>query len=229
METHFHELDEQGYTVLVDLLTPRRVKEALRALEESYDEEHVSAHEPGTLRTFNLTARAEIFREIIQLPKLVSCMEYLLGTDYILSDMGARSPMPGIAAQSLHRDGGPFVPNPPYNVHTVLPMAAQSMFALSEFTAENGATRLIPGSHVRDIDPISAHPEEERLFVCAPGAVLVYDDRLIHAGGPNTTDKVRYSIQGFCCRSSGLPSRMNVVVRKPRPQKVGDTIDDKRL
>ena len=205
METHFRELDEQGYTVLEGLLTPRQVKEAIEALEKSYGEEHVSAHEPGTLRTFNLTARAEIFREIIQLPRLVSCMEYLLGSDYILSDMGARSPMPGRTGQSLHRDGWQFVPNPPYNVHTVLPMGAQSMFALSEFTAENGATRLVPGSHNRDMDSISVPPEEEHLFVCAPGAVLVYDNRMIHGGGPNTAENVRYSIQGFFCRSTNRP------------------------
>ena len=36
---------------------------------------------------------------LIQLPRLVACMEYLLGTDYVLCDMGARSPMPGIGPQ----------------------------------------------------------------------------------------------------------------------------------
>ena len=191
--------------MLEDLLTPRQVEQAIEALRESYREEHVSAHEPGTRRTHNLTARAEIFREIIQLPGLVACMEYLLGPDYILSDMGARSPMPGMTAQGLHRDGASFVPNPPYNVHAILPLAAQSMIALSEFTAENGATRLVPGSHNRDIDPASVPAEEERLFLCAPGTVLVYDNRMIHGGGANTTDEIRYSIQGFCCRSNTRP------------------------
>ena len=205
METHLQELDEQGYTILEDLLTPRQVEEAIKALRETYEEDHVSAHEPGTRRTHNLTARAEIFREIIQLSRLTACMEYLLGPDYILSDMGARSPMSGRAAQTLHRDGGPFLPNPPYNVHSVLPLAAQSMFVLSEFTAENGATRLVPGSHARDIDPALVSAEEERLLICKPGTVLVFDSRMIHGGGANTTDEIRYSIQGFCCRSTVRP------------------------
>jgi len=95
METPFRELDEQGYTVLEDLLTSLQVEKAIEALRGSYQESHVSAHEPGSLRTHNLTARAEIFREIIQLPRLVACMAHLLGSDYILSDMGARSPSPG--------------------------------------------------------------------------------------------------------------------------------------
>ena len=205
METHFQELDQQGYTILEDLLTPVQVEQAVEALKESYAEEHVSAHEPGTLRTHNLTARAEIFREIIQLPRLVACMEYLLGPDYILSDMGARSPLPGIAAQGLHRDGGYFVPNPPYNVHSVLPIAAQSMIALVGFTKDNGATRLVPSSHSRDIAPESVEPEEERLFTGRPGSALIYDNRIIHGGGANTGDETRYSIQGFCCRGNGRP------------------------
>jgi ectoine hydroxylase-related dioxygenase (phytanoyl-CoA dioxygenase family) len=127
-------------------------------------------------------------------------MEYLLGPDYILSDMGGRSPLPGVPAQRLHRDGGSFVPNPPANVHAVLPFAAQSMFALSEFTATNGATRLVPGSHLVDRDPATMGPAEEVLVLCAPGSVLVYDNRLIHGGGANTTQTIRYAVQGFCCR-----------------------------
>ncbi|HIM12324.1 TPA: hypothetical protein EYM26_16200 [Candidatus Poribacteria bacterium] len=202
MERHFRELDELGYTILEDFLTSKQVEEAILALEEIYECEKdvVSLHEPNTKRTFNLTSRAEIFRQIIQLPRLVACMEYLLGSDYILSDMGGRSPMRGVSSQGLHRDGGIFIPNPPYNVHAILPLAAQSMFALSEFTPDNGATRFVPGSHIRDIDLGAVHPGEERLFICSPGTVLIYDNRLIHGGGPNTIDEIRYSIQGFCCR-----------------------------
>tara|TARA_Y100000588_G_scaffold52500_1_gene49367 strand:- start:460 stop:1254 length:795 start_codon:yes stop_codon:yes gene_type:complete len=205
MERHFRELDEVGYTILEGVLTDGQVEEAIEELRKSYDEEHVSAHEPGTNRTHNLTARAEIFREIIQTPRVVACMEYLLGDDYILSDMGARSPKPGMEPQRLHRDGGPFVPNPAYNVHSVLPMVAQSMFALSEFTEESGATRFVPGSHCEDIDPATVTPEQERLFVAVPGTVLVYDGRLLHAGGSNNTGELRYAIQGFCCRSKIRP------------------------
>src|SRR5262245_37705893 len=206
MAVHYRELDEQGYTVLEDLLSPQQVEEAIAALQEIYErEKDVPAHEPGTKRSFNLTARAEVFRQIIQLPRLVACMAYLLGPDYILSDMGGRSPMPGVAPQRLHRDGGVFVPDPPRNPHTVVPFAAQSMFAFSEFTKENGATRFLPGSHNKEIDPASIRPEEEHLFTCSPGSVLVYDNRLIHGGGPNTTGAIRYSAQGFCCRKESRP------------------------
>ena len=191
METHFRELDAQGYTLLEDLLTPEQIARAIAALDATYEEDRVSDHERGSKRTHNLTARAEIFRDIIQLPRLVACMEYLLGTDYILSDMGARSPMPGMQAQSLHRDGGPFVPNPPYNVHSILPLSAQSLIALSEFTRKNGATRFVPASHLRDIEPQDVPPAQEELLLCQPGTALIYDSRLIHGGSAYTSDQIR--------------------------------------
>ncbi len=207
IQTHFQELDEQGYTILVDLLTPAQVEEAVATLKEVYEREKEVAqcHEPHTLRSFNLTARGEIFRQLIQLPKLVACMEYLLGPRYILSDMGARSPMPGLGSQRLHRDAGTFLPNPPFNVHEVLPVGAQSMFALTEFTAHNGATRFVAGSHNRNMDLSTIRSEDEALFTASPGTVLVYDNRLIHGGGSNTTNEIRYSLQGFCCRDNIRP------------------------
>lgn len=201
MTMHFRELDELGYTVLQDLLTPGQVEEAIAALQEIYEREKgMGAHERYTKRSFNLTARAPIFREIIQLPRLVACMEYLLGPDYILSDMGGRSPLPGAPAQALHLDGEVFLPNPPYNVHAILPVGVQSIFAFSAFTAANGATRLVPGSHLAERDPATVRQEEEHLLICEPGSVLVFDNRLIHGGGPNTSQEIRYSAQGYCCR-----------------------------
>ena len=195
MQEHFRELDEVGYTILEDLLTPQQVSEAVAALEEIYDREQavVSDHEPGTKRAFNLTARAEIFRQMLQLPRLVACMEHLLGPDYTLGDMGARSPMPGIAAQSLHRDGHDG------NMGSQSPMYAQSMFALSDFTEQNGATLYVPGSHRSQINPNDVTPDQEKVLLCSAGTVLVYDHRVLHAGGTNNSDQIRYSVQGFCC------------------------------
>lgn len=117
------------------------------ALQQTYEEKGIPSvpgsdprdHEPGSLRTHNLSARAPVFRRIIQTPEIIACMEHLLGSDCILSDMGARSPLPGMAAQGLHRDGGPWCPRPDRDPHTVMPLVAQAMIALSEFSVATGA------------------------------------------------------------------------------------------
>ena len=205
LQGHFDQLDQQGYTLLHNVLSREQIEEAVEHLSRSYEEEFVSAHEPGTLRTTNLTVRARIFRDLIQLPEVVASMGYLLGEDYVLSDMGARSPLPGIAAQGLHRDGGPVVPNPPENVHEVLPFYAQSLFALCDFTEENGATRFVPGSHVSTVAAADVPAAEVVDLVCPAGTILIYDNRLLHGGGANRTQEVRYSVQGFCCRRQVKP------------------------
>ena len=207
MTSHFQELDELGYTILENALTAEQVAAAVTTLREVYerDKDHTSDHESMTQRVFNLTARAEVFRQMIQLPEVVACMSYLLGDDYILCDMGARSAMPGLGAQGLHRDGADFMPNPPYDVHKILPLHTQSMIALSDFTLENGATRYVPGSHLMDIHPDDIPPEDEKQLICPAGTILIYDARLYHAGAANTSDKIRYAVQGFCCRKNIKP------------------------
>ena len=61
---------------------------------------------PGLLYSMNLTARDQVFRDIVQLPHLVTLMGHLLGQDYTLSDVVSLTPLPGNESQSLHRDGG---------------------------------------------------------------------------------------------------------------------------
>ena len=205
MQPHFQEIDELGYTILEDVLSQSQIDEAIEAVKLSYQEEHATEHEPGTMRTHNLSGRAEVFREMLQVPRVMACMAYLLGDDYILCDMGARSPLPEMKAQGLHRDGDDFMPNPPYKVHAVVPTFAQALFALSEFTAESGATRFVPGSHVKDLDSKKIPPSDERQFICKPGTCLIYDGRLMHGGAPNLTDEVRYAVLAFHCRARMKP------------------------
>ena len=64
---------------------------------------------------------------------------------------------------------------------------------------------LVPRSHLTGVDPADVPPEDESRLICRAGSVLVYDGGIIHGGGENASDEVRYSIQGFFCRSSRKP------------------------
>ena len=95
---------------------------------------------------------------------------------------------PGNAAQDLHRDGGiyPFrQPHPP----TIL----ATMWAGTDFTADNGGTRLAPGSHLWEHGR-KARDEEIVSAVMPAGSVLIYIGGVIHAGGANTGNTKRTGI-----------------------------------
>eukprot|EP01043_Picozoa_sp_COSAG02_P018724 COSAG02_NODE_881_length_16214_cov_5.907726_13_plen_115_part_00 len=79
------ELDKNGMTVIEDLLTPTQTAQALHAIQELFSDGHAEDQHKDIHYTMNLTARDEIFREIVTLPRLVSLESHLLGDDYILS------------------------------------------------------------------------------------------------------------------------------------------------
>jgi ectoine hydroxylase-related dioxygenase (phytanoyl-CoA dioxygenase family) len=106
-----------------------------------------------------------------------SCARYQLNLGHLL----ARGP--GAEAQYLHRDEEVWnlVPRP----HPELQLA--SLVALVDFTADNGATRLIPGSHLWDRSRGPADAEIVQAVMPA-GSVVIYLGSTIHGGGANTTE-----------------------------------------
>ena len=105
-----------------------------------------------------------------------SCARYQLNLAHIL-DRG-----PGAEQQYIHRDELVWihVPRP----HPELQVA--SVIALVDFTAENGATRVVPGSHRW---PWERMPEPHEFAVAAmpAGSAVIYLGSTLHGGGPNTT------------------------------------------
>lgn len=107
---------------------------------------------------------------------LPSCTRYKLNVGHVL-DRG-----PGAEPQLLHRDQ--LVWNDLPKPHPEIQVA--SVMALVDFTEENGATRVIPGSHKW---PLDRAPKEEEAIpaVMKAGDAIVYLGSTIHGGGPNTT------------------------------------------
>jgi len=118
---------------------------------------------------------------------LPSCARYQLNIGHLLQRG------PGAAEQWLHRDEAVWsdVPRP----HPELQLA--SVIALVDFTKDNGATRVVPGSHRwpdRDLSPgeqaarPAPQPEQISYAEMPAGSAVVYSGGTIHAGGANSTD-----------------------------------------
>jgi len=111
---------------------------------------------------------------------LPNCANYRLNIAHVL-DRG-----PGSEQQLLHRDELVWVHLP--KPHPEVQVA--SIIALEDFTAENGATRIVPGSHRWAQE---RQPEENEIAIAEmpAGTAVVYLGATIHGGGPNTSDARR--------------------------------------
>jgi ectoine hydroxylase-related dioxygenase (phytanoyl-CoA dioxygenase family) len=119
--------------------------------------------------------------ELIDAVFLDHCHEYWLNTGMVV-DIG-----PGEAAQRLHADEGlwPALAGPSYPENLV-----NCMVALSSFDEDNGATRLVPGSHRWSLEEKRVTPGIEAMAVPAEmraGSVAVFSGKLLHGGGANRT------------------------------------------
>lgn len=90
---------------------------------------------------------------------------------------------PGESAQTLHRDRGLWGGKIPRRIETQL----STIWAISEFTTANGATQLVPGSHLWEADR-EPQPDEIVPAEMKPGSVLIYSGTVIHGGGTNRTE-----------------------------------------
>ena len=159
-----------------------------------------------TRRIFNLIARGPRFRELVIDESVLATVEGILGEGFLLSGTTSMHIGPGETEQLLHADDGMISLPRPHPATMVT-----TMWALSEFTKDNGATRLIPRSHQKStIVPQSEDASDVVSAEMSAGSVMVLHASTWHGGGPNSTENVeRYglSIQfvaGWCRQQQNL-------------------------
>jgi ectoine hydroxylase-related dioxygenase (phytanoyl-CoA dioxygenase family) len=197
-------LDEAGFLILEDLMS-RELLDALRErVAELYDCEADRAgmefkQEPGCRRLANLVDKGTVFERVIAQPRVLACVEHVLGPRFKLSSLNARTALPGCDAQPLHADMGAIRDEQGYWV-------CNSVWMLDDFTPENGPLRVVPGSHrrrrlPRDVmaDPSGRHPDEVQVTGRA-GTVVVINAHLWHGGQANRAQTPRTAVHAFYCR-----------------------------
>jgi ectoine hydroxylase-related dioxygenase (phytanoyl-CoA dioxygenase family) len=196
---HLARIEREGYTVIEDVCTPaeadailaevRRLEERLGITFESNDFEG-----RYTKRVYNLLVYGALFEAIPVHPRVLPVVEGVLDSGCLISSLSSIAIHPGERAQPIHADDQ-LLPLPKPHVPTV----CNTMWALTEFTEPNGATRIIPGSHARDHSPAYGSEHESIAAVMRRGSVLVWHGSLWHGGGANHSDDVRVGIAMNYC------------------------------
>jgi len=201
-ESDRRQLDEQGWLALPGLMTAEQLA-ALRArIEELFEQEGSDSgsefkQEPGARRLANLVNKGRVFEEAILDPRVLACMEQVLGPRFKLSSLNARSANPHSAdGQPLHADSGAIADEGGYFV-------CNSVWLLDDFTPDNGATRIVPGSHrwrrLPHADFLEPHPEEQ-LVLGKAGDVVVMNAHMWHGGTANRTAAPRRAMHVYYTR-----------------------------
>ena len=204
-------LERDGHVVLRGLLDRDRISElerAVRPLLEATPHGRNDFEGAKTRRVYNLVAKTPLVHPLVEHAAVIDLVREHLGPPgFQLSIAQAIEILPGESAQQLHTDDLPFpIPKP----HQ--PVVLNTMWAITEFTKANGATRLVPGS-----ESATAPPSEDACVFAElePGSVLVWDGSLWHGGGANSTDTPRLGIT-INYNASWLRQQENQYLAVPR-------------
>lgn len=199
LEEHLTRLDEQGFTVVEGAIPSALIDELSDALAQVQAEHDIGYRETAfegtrTMRIYNLLAYHRAFEKIPVAPLVLSIAERVLDPELQLSSLSAICPGPGQQPQPLHGDSQ-LIPLPRPHV----PIALNAMWALTDFTEANGATRIVPGSHRFEQNPEYGSSYEAVCAEMPRGSILFWNSALWHGGGENRTDQRRDGIACYYC------------------------------
>jgi ectoine hydroxylase-related dioxygenase (phytanoyl-CoA dioxygenase family) len=196
---HLGRIAGDGYTIVEDAIEPDLLDgltEDLRRLETELGVEPANNTFEGTrtLRVYNLLARGRLYERIPVHPHVLPIVEGVLDPGCLVSSLSSINIGPGEDAQPIHADDQ-LIPIPKPHPPTV----CNTMWALTDFTEANGATRLIPGTHLADSSPNYGQHYDSIPAEMPRGSVLVWHGSLWHGGGANSTDQRRVGIAMNYC------------------------------
>ena len=197
-------LDDNGYLILQDVLSPGSITRMTLRLDEltrlEGDKAGIEVHqEEGANRLSDLINKDSIFDVCFTHSRVLASIAHILQDDLKLSSLNYRAAQPGSGLQRLHADWSEAVP--PWNFQV-----CNSIWLLDDFTADNGPTRVVPGSHnsgklpTEVMDDYMA-PHSNEIYLIAPaGTVVVFNSHTWHGGTLNRSLKLRRALHSYFCR-----------------------------
>lgn len=180
LQANCRELAMNGWTVIRDVATDnfnQRFRETILRLASNKGGSNM------------LLAKDPIFAEAIMKPKLLAMAEFSVGRGFLISQVAASVRPKGSPELGLHADNN-WLPAP-FPAHNML---LTGCWACDEFTKEDGATRLIPGSQT-----LRRHPRPDEIaeahgaiaVECPPGSVAMWDGNIWHGNWERQTEGER--------------------------------------
>ncbi|MBI2704917.1 MAG: phytanoyl-CoA dioxygenase family protein [Actinobacteria bacterium] len=199
VKAHARRIADEGYTIIERAIEPELIDglhaDLLRLEREMQIKPATNDFEGShTVRIYNLLVHGKRFEQIPVHPNVLPLVERVLDPGCLISSLSSISIDPGETAQPIHADDQ-LIPLPKPHPATV----CNTMWALTDFTAANGATRIIPGTHLSDQSPDYFGTYDSMPAEMAKGSVMVWHGSLWHGGGANTSGERRVGIAMNYC------------------------------
>ena len=194
-------IEDQGYCIVEDAVDEdlmRKIRNAVTRLEDENDVQPRGNRAEGfaTKRMYNLLAKDKAFWELPVHPNILPFAEHLLDEECLLSGTTCMHIGPGEVHQGLHSDDGLVSVRRPR-----IPFMVTTIWAFTDFTEENGATRIVPGSHKFDHEPRKGEKVDHVPAEMKAGSVLIVNGGTWHCGGANNTqDEWRLGVSVQYCQ-----------------------------
>ena len=196
VESLLAEVQENGYVILPDMIS-RAVMDDIRAESEPFLEHEGRTEFEGhkTRRIYAVIEKTLACNPLVEHPLVMALLDRLFMTNYLLSQLQVIKVMPGEVRQPLHHDDGFYPIARPRK-----PIGAALIWALDDFTAENGATMVYPKSHLwGDVPPGEIDVSKMALAVMPAGSAVFFLGTMWHCAGANNTDKPRLAATTQYC------------------------------
>lgn len=198
---HIDRIRRDGYTVLERVLPESTRERIVAELAPYLQRRYMGRNEFEGLyseRVYALLSKAPTVAELVEHPQVLALVDALLARNYLLSAALAIKVHPGETPQDFHIDDAAGSVGHPLFDRPRDMFGVSAIWALDEFTATNGATEVIPGSH--HWGPGRQPSAEEAVRVTMPaGSVLVLAGNLLHRGGANQSNGTRLAITPQYC------------------------------
>ena len=207
------EIKTQGYTVITDFLQPVQLQ-AVKALLPRINDQFLGRNNfegDKTERIYSLCAYDKVIQDIVEDSRIMAICDEFLEANYLLTTSQSICIHPGETPQPWHAD------DVFYSIPRPRPMVGLStVVAIDDFTAENGGTEIIPGSHLWSDEEIGGDYREgsserdstfaERMLSQSialkmpAGACVVFAGNTLHRGGENTSTGSRQALSNQYCQ-----------------------------
>ena len=190
-------IERDGFVVLENLIPKDVVAEIKEDLIPRFEYDSGRNNFEGfkTQRLYAFFEKSLVCNPLVEHPLILGCLDRIFEPNYLLSQLQAINILPGEAHQPLHPDDAFYrVPRPRP------PLGAATIWAIDDFTEENGATMVIPKSHLWDDHlPTEEDLTHQRPVVMPAGSVVLFVGTLWHGGGANRSDAARLCVSAQYC------------------------------